>query len=121
MCSPEGMVISRQHGGSYFELDNLIRKAYFNLINMGFTVTMYFDGHSTLFKEATLEKRLSTREQQWEEIYHITLLDNINIIQDKLSLPPLTFELFKYTLNSLGAEVIYSEYEADQDISIACK
>jgi hypothetical protein len=119
--SPEGLKINRQFGGSYLEFDSIIRNAYYDLVRMGFSLSVYFDGSSTLMKAATLKKRSSSRENEWLEMYNAVLGDDSNLDQKNLVLPPLSKQQFIYTLIALGVPLIFCDHEADQPIALACK
>lgn len=121
MNSPEGLSILRQYGGSYIDFDALIRKAYFEIISLGLTLSLYFDGRNTQMKMNTHKERDSKRAESWMAIYYASKSDNARLHQSTLDLPALTKQQFIYTMTSLGASLIYCDHEADQQIALSCK
>lgn len=115
-----GKEILRQYGGSYSQLDKLIRIAYSELINLGLTLSFYFDGENSAMKEGTRRERDAKRYESWLAI-HDSASQNLNEDQSMLDLPPLSMEQFVYTLTSVGAKQITSKFEADQMIAIATR
>lgn len=118
--SPDGLAIQRQLGGSYTAFDNLIRKAYSELIGGGFRISFYLDGRDSRMKVATKNERERDRSDPWMAIYNATRCDDDTLDQTTLNWPPLTKKQFIYTLISLGASLTYCKYEADQQIAIDC-
>lgn len=120
MLGPEGLEISRQYGGDYFLFDNLIRKSYYELLDLGCTLHMYFDGGKTQMKAKTLTKRKEKRNEEWLNMYNASLGGDTNLNQKVLIIPPLTRQQFIYTLTALGVSLINCDCEADQAIALAC-
>jgi XPG N-terminal domain len=120
MRSPQGLEIARQFGGSYMGLDTLVRDSYHSLLNFGVKPIFYFDGRDTPMKKDTRNERNKKRLESQAAIYDAIIAD-AEPDQKQLDLPPLTKFQFVHSLKSLGASTIHCNYEADQEIVLACK
>lgn len=120
MRSPEGLQIARQFGGSYMGLDSVIRDSYIFLLCCGLRPIFYFDGRDTFMKKDTRNERNKKRLESQAAIYDAINADAIPD-QKQLDLPPLTKLQFIHTLKSLGAVIVNCDYEADQEMVLACK
>ena len=120
MRSAKGLDIARQFGGSYMDLDNLVRDSYISLLDCGLEPIFYFDGRDTPMKKDTRIERNIKRLESQAAIYDAINSDAIPD-QRELDLPPLTTFQFRQTLKSLGARITDCKYEADQEMVLACK
>lgn len=120
MKSADGLAISRQYGGSYIEYDSLIRERYHRLMNSGMNLSFYFDGADSPMKSTTKKERNLQRGESWMAVYNATISRNPKPDQTTLDIPPFTKQQFLSTLESLGATMIFCEFEADQEMVLAC-
>lgn len=117
---PNVMAMQRQSGGSYFELDELITEMFFDLLDYGLIVSMYFDGEDSQMKKATKNERNQRDANSWTTIYKSTVGENLNLMPFILEIMPLLRDQFICTLKSLGINMIQCDYEADKAITNAC-
>ena len=120
MSSAEGLAISKQYGGSYQEYDRIIRTKYHSMISAGFSLSFYFDGAESSMRSAKKKDRSLQRIQSWLAIRGAISIGDPEPNQKTLDLPPLTKQQFVSTLESIGAHLIFCDYEADQAIALAC-
>jgi XPG N-terminal domain len=121
MKTPEGLAIPRQYGGSYIEYDSLLRKTYHGLLDLGISLTFYFDGADSHMKSTTKKERRLQRGESWMAVYNAIVSRDPEPDQKILDLPPFTKQQFLSTLESLGATMVHCEFEADQDMVLACR
>lgn len=117
-----GINCPREYGGSYRELNELLHAEFSRLRHyLQFDVVVYFDGPESFFKTETLSKRRKNIEESWNHLYNLSLGDCHNIRQRDLPLPPLVKEEFVNVLQELNIQTIYCDFEADQEMAIACQ
>jgi hypothetical protein len=117
----EDLSLQRQLGGSYDEIDKIVREELRHLQDMGFNLTVCLDGEQNRMKDATTTKRRQRREEMWTNLFHATLGDSDKpIVQKDLPIASLALNQLKCTLKSMDVEIIISDYEADQDIALLC-
>ena len=121
MSLAEGLAISKQYGGSYREYDRYIRTKYRSMISAGFSLSFYFDCVESSMKSTTKKDRSLQRIQSWLAIRRAISIGDPEPDQTALDLPPLTKHQFVSTLESVGAHLVFCDYEADQAIALACR
>ena len=110
----------RRYGGNYMEIDAITRDGFYELIDMGISVTVFLDGHASKLKDLESKKRRLQRSQQWLKLYDITLGDERKKKESDLVLPPLAISQFISTLHTLGVHIHQCKGEADYDIAFYC-
>ena len=120
MDSEGGKKILRQYGGSYTQLDSLIKKEIQDLKSVGFTICFFFDGRNSSMKEETKGERDIKRADSWWAILD-AVSEDPDLNQSHLDLPTLSMQQFAYTIKASGAKIVLCEFEADQEIARACK
>jgi hypothetical protein len=121
--------IDRRFGGSFAEFRAIIRREVNQLLQLGFKITVYFDGHASDFKKKAgasppANKFVERWKDEWANLhdvitYHVKVID-----QGNLPLAPLTRHFFELVLVQDFADtvkLVKCDREADIIIAQDCK
>jgi hypothetical protein len=118
------IVLKREYGGSYREIENLISCEIKRLSGaLGCNFTFYFDGPDSYFKGNTTMKRREQLLEQWSNLFYHSLGDSKQrtaTSEKDLPLPPLFQAQLIHVLRTFGIKCIESAVEADQEMAVAC-
>ncbi len=125
IMSPEvtalhGLSVDRQYGGNYCNFDGLARKELHRLtVTLGLKLIVYFDGDDSYLKGDTSEKRRKRINEEWAALHTSTYGDSV-VMQDDMPLPPFAKDQLVFALKAMEIEIVTCQFEADQDIALAC-
>ena len=87
------------------------------------SLVFFFDGSKSKLKSGTREKRKLQREEKWQNLYNLCLGDYLGAGggAKELPKPVLAIEALRAVLIEFAIQIVDCEYEADQEIAIACK
>jgi hypothetical protein len=120
--------IDRRFGGSYAEFRAIIRREVNQLLDLGFSITVFFDGHASAFKKKVLPASQGNAgvtgwKKEWADLHHIINYEVKVIDQDSLPLAPLTRHFFELVLwQDFGdtVQLVTCDREADIVIGQRC-
>lgn len=129
------------YGGNYKILDNIIKNEikYLKEIRK-LNILVYFDGDNTILKEDTKIKRRYEIEEKWKKLENYCCNNNINNninsninsksnhhnkvgnTIDENDIPKAVFSKTQFinTLKELNVDIIITQNEADQEMSLYC-
>jgi hypothetical protein len=111
--------VKREYGGCYDAYDALIRREIERLEAFGFKLRFYVDGSAFEVKAHTAEDRIAQREVKWSYMYNYCNGRYKDLVS-QLPKPPLMGEQYFKTLEAIGADIVFCEREADQELALEC-
>jgi hypothetical protein len=120
--------IDRRFGGSFAEFRTIIRREVNQLLQLGFKITVYFDGHASGFKKKagvapSGNAHVERWKDEWADLHHVITYELKVIDQDSLPLAPLTRHFFELVLVQDFADtvkLVSCDREADIVIAQDC-